>query len=243
MYCRLPYVSEGTLPLRTLVLYIYRSRGTSNTINHYIQSILPTWHQIMFRSSKPSAAFVRTTPGRQISTPLGTAPLVRRPILLIQPLLRRVKPPADRSSVMPPVCHPRLIAAGTSLPHSSTPTIDGAPVVTASWSDASSASSDRPCVRSTLTRVSRRHRANSTADTRLGRHRPDHTTATSIRLSPYQSGHSHVDQPPSDSQPAASTTMMSLFFSTCGINGCGHVLGSLPEAFNLLLLPLVLPDH
>jgi hypothetical protein len=33
-----------------------------------------------------------------ISTPSGAAPLVRRPILLIQPLLRRVKPSADRSS-------------------------------------------------------------------------------------------------------------------------------------------------
>jgi hypothetical protein len=28
MYCRLPYVSRGVLPLKTLVLYIYRSRGT-----------------------------------------------------------------------------------------------------------------------------------------------------------------------------------------------------------------------
>jgi hypothetical protein len=28
MYCRLPYVSRGALSLKTLVLYIYRSRGT-----------------------------------------------------------------------------------------------------------------------------------------------------------------------------------------------------------------------
>jgi hypothetical protein len=28
MYCRLPYVSRGVLPLKTLVLYIYQSRGT-----------------------------------------------------------------------------------------------------------------------------------------------------------------------------------------------------------------------
>jgi hypothetical protein len=28
MYYRLPYVSRGVLPLKTLVLYIYRSRGT-----------------------------------------------------------------------------------------------------------------------------------------------------------------------------------------------------------------------
>jgi hypothetical protein len=27
MYCRLPYVSRGALPLKTLVLYIYRPRG------------------------------------------------------------------------------------------------------------------------------------------------------------------------------------------------------------------------
>jgi hypothetical protein len=28
MYCRLPYVSRGALPLKNLVVYIYRSRGT-----------------------------------------------------------------------------------------------------------------------------------------------------------------------------------------------------------------------
>jgi hypothetical protein len=28
MYCKLPYVSRGVLPLKTLVLYIYRPRGT-----------------------------------------------------------------------------------------------------------------------------------------------------------------------------------------------------------------------
>jgi hypothetical protein len=28
MYCRLPYVSRGALPLKTLVLYIYQPRGT-----------------------------------------------------------------------------------------------------------------------------------------------------------------------------------------------------------------------
>jgi hypothetical protein len=117
---------------------------------------------------------------------------------------------------MPPMCHPRLIAAGTGLPHNSTPTIDDAPVVTASCSDASSASSDRPCVRSTPTRISRRRRADSTTATRLGRHRPDHTTAASIRLPPYQSGRSHVDQPPSDSQPTSSTTTMSLFLAHVG---------------------------
>jgi hypothetical protein len=27
MFCRLPYVSRGALPLKTLVLYIYRLRG------------------------------------------------------------------------------------------------------------------------------------------------------------------------------------------------------------------------
>jgi hypothetical protein len=35
MYHRLPYVSEGVLPFKSLVLYIYRSRGTM------IQSIIP----------------------------------------------------------------------------------------------------------------------------------------------------------------------------------------------------------
>jgi hypothetical protein len=28
MYCRLPYVSRDAFPLKTLVLYIYRPRGT-----------------------------------------------------------------------------------------------------------------------------------------------------------------------------------------------------------------------
>jgi hypothetical protein len=28
MYCRLPYISRGVLPLKTLVLYIYQPRGT-----------------------------------------------------------------------------------------------------------------------------------------------------------------------------------------------------------------------
>jgi hypothetical protein len=28
MYCRLSYISRGTFPLKTLVLYIYRPRGT-----------------------------------------------------------------------------------------------------------------------------------------------------------------------------------------------------------------------
>jgi hypothetical protein len=28
MYCRLTYVSRGVLPLKTLILYIYRPRGT-----------------------------------------------------------------------------------------------------------------------------------------------------------------------------------------------------------------------
>jgi hypothetical protein len=37
-------------------------------------------------------------PGRSISTPPGAVPLVRWPILLIQPLLRRVKSSADQSS-------------------------------------------------------------------------------------------------------------------------------------------------
>jgi hypothetical protein len=38
-------------------------------------------------------------PGRSISTPPGATPLVRRPILLIEPPLYRVKPSADRSSL------------------------------------------------------------------------------------------------------------------------------------------------
>jgi hypothetical protein len=32
MYCRLPYISRGALPLRTLVLYIFQQRGTMQYI-------------------------------------------------------------------------------------------------------------------------------------------------------------------------------------------------------------------
>jgi hypothetical protein len=99
MYCRLPYVSRGDLPLKTRVLFIYTSQESQcNTTNNYTQSILLTWPQIMFRSSKSSTAFVRAAPGRSISTPPRATLLVRQPILLIQPPLHRVKPSVDRSS-------------------------------------------------------------------------------------------------------------------------------------------------
>jgi hypothetical protein len=38
MYCRLPYVSRGALPLKTLVLYIYRPRDTMQYNQQFIQS-------------------------------------------------------------------------------------------------------------------------------------------------------------------------------------------------------------
>jgi hypothetical protein len=48
MYYRLPYVSRGALPLKTLVLYIYRPRGTMK----YIQQLYTIYssynHLILF---------------------------------------------------------------------------------------------------------------------------------------------------------------------------------------------------
>jgi hypothetical protein len=91
-----------------LLYSIYTGREAQcNTSHNYRQYILPTWHQIRFWISKSSAVFVHTAPERAISTSPRVAPLVRRPILLIQSPLRRVKPQtANRSklSVRPPVC-------------------------------------------------------------------------------------------------------------------------------------------
>jgi hypothetical protein len=72
MCCRLPYVSKGALPLKTLVLYIYRLRRPmqyDQPTNNYKKSILSTWsilptrYPIRFRSSKSSTAFIRAAPG------------------------------------------------------------------------------------------------------------------------------------------------------------------------------------
>jgi hypothetical protein len=44
IYYKLAYISRCALPLKTLILYIYQSRGTTmqcNTTNNYTQSILP----------------------------------------------------------------------------------------------------------------------------------------------------------------------------------------------------------
>jgi hypothetical protein len=40
MNCRLSYVSRGALPLKTLVLYIYRPRGTMQYNQQFIRNIL-----------------------------------------------------------------------------------------------------------------------------------------------------------------------------------------------------------
>jgi hypothetical protein len=42
MYCRLPYVSRGALPLKTLVLYIYRRRDTMQ-INQQLYAIYSSY--------------------------------------------------------------------------------------------------------------------------------------------------------------------------------------------------------
>jgi hypothetical protein len=98
MYYRLPYVSRGVLALKTLVLYIYRPSGTMQ----YNQqpTIIPNQfflYGIRLGSDHRSLPLPSSapTPGRSISTPPRAAPLVRRPILLIQPSLRRVKPSTD----------------------------------------------------------------------------------------------------------------------------------------------------
>jgi hypothetical protein len=83
MYCRLPYVSGGVLPLKTLILYIY------NAIQPTIIRNLFFLHDIRLGSNPRSLSLPSSVPppGRLISTPPGVVPLVRRPILLIQPPL------------------------------------------------------------------------------------------------------------------------------------------------------------
>jgi hypothetical protein len=41
MYCRLSYVFRGGLPLKTLVLYIYRSRDTMQYNQQFIRNLFP----------------------------------------------------------------------------------------------------------------------------------------------------------------------------------------------------------
>jgi hypothetical protein len=96
---RLPYVSRGVFPLKTIVLYIYWPRGTKSTIIHNLFFLHGNQSLVFFFNPRslrlPSSA---PPPERSISTPPGAAPLVRRPILLIQSPLHRVKPSADQSS-------------------------------------------------------------------------------------------------------------------------------------------------
>jgi hypothetical protein len=154
MYPDVPYPSR-------LLYSIYTGRTAQcNTTNNHIQSILPTCHQIRFRSLKSSTAFVRAAPDRLISTPLGAVPLVRRPILLIQPPLRRVKPSADRSS--PSDRHQY-------------------------WPPTQLHSHRRRCPRhhrvmlGRLSRISRPPLRQIHAAVARSNHRPDHTAATLIR--------------------------------------------------------------
>jgi hypothetical protein len=140
------------------------------------------------------------------------------------------------------VRHPRLIAAGTSLLHSSTSIVVNVPAVDVSCSDASPTMADRPCADPC-------HHTYHTAVVLIwlppprSSRRPNHTVAAPIRLPLHRSGRSRIDQPSLDLQSATSTTMRRGCSSACGISACGLVLGSLREAFNILLLFFALPDH
>jgi hypothetical protein len=85
-------------PQDSCILYIPAERHNAKqpTIIHNLFFL----HGIRFSSDPRSLPLPSSAPppGRSISTPPGAAPLVRRPILLIQSLLRRVKQSADRSS-------------------------------------------------------------------------------------------------------------------------------------------------
>jgi hypothetical protein len=130
-------------------------------------------------------------PGRSISTPLGAAPLVRRPILLIQPPLHRVKPSADRSSPSDRHRH---------------------------WPPTQLHSHRRRCPRrrrvvlgclSCIGRPPLRQIHAAVVLIRLSL--PDPAAAT-ITPPPHRSGHSYVDPPPTEPQSIASTTTASLLF-------------------------------
>jgi hypothetical protein len=158
---------------------------------------------------------------------------------LIQPSLRRVKPSADQSSPSdrhrhwPPTqlhSHHRQRPhrhARTPLPHRLT------------------APAPDP----------RRRRADSAAAARSGRRRPIWPSSPDLAAaarpsgrrrpiqSPPRSHRRHTDQAAAMSirhrqsrSPQHRPQRRHCCLSACGISGCGHVLSSLREAFNLLLL-------
>jgi hypothetical protein len=89
---------EVSCPQHSCTLYIPAERH--NAIQPTIIHNLFFQHGIQLVFNPRSLPLPLSAPpsGRSISTPLGAASLVRRSILLIQSLLRRVKPSADRSS-------------------------------------------------------------------------------------------------------------------------------------------------
>jgi hypothetical protein len=85
MYCRLPYVFRGALPLKTLVLYIYRLTGTMQ-YNQKLYAIYSSYMLIRTYFFDPQSLSLPSTtppPGRSILT-LATPGSPR--ILLIQRL-------------------------------------------------------------------------------------------------------------------------------------------------------------
>jgi hypothetical protein len=131
------------------------------------------------------------SPGRSISTPPGAAPLVRRPILLIQPPLRRVKPSADRSSPSDRHWH---------------------------WppTQLHSHRRQRPCrhrvVLRHLSRIGRPPQHQIHAATVLIQLPPPDPAVAPITPPPHRSGRSCADPPPPKPQAAASITATSLLF-------------------------------
>jgi ABC-type transport system involved in cytochrome bd biosynthesis fused ATPase/permease subunit len=57
MYCRLPYVSRGALPLKTLVLYRYRPRGTMQ-YNQQLYTIYSSYNEFISGLPKGYATVV-----------------------------------------------------------------------------------------------------------------------------------------------------------------------------------------
>jgi hypothetical protein len=94
MYLELPCPSR-------LLYYIYISAERHNAIQPIIICNLFFIHGIRLGSNPQSLSLPSSAPPsrRSISTPSGVVPLVRWPILLIQPPLRQVKPSTDRSSL------------------------------------------------------------------------------------------------------------------------------------------------
>jgi hypothetical protein len=102
MYCKLPYVSRCVLSLKTLILYIYWSRGRMQynqqlyTIYSSYMIIRAYFFRFRFWSSKSFATFNHAAPGEiNLDSTRGSAPGSLRIILV-----RRLLSPSCRHALI-----------------------------------------------------------------------------------------------------------------------------------------------